>query len=266
MYTSMNGRIFTAYGSWTGTGVDKHPVTRAATPVVSSPAAAATGNTTANTATGGFTTDTPDGTARMVWTRNANVPGVAQVKAGQDNTGNAVGVVVPSALTITSSGVKSFGAVSVASGLTYWGYVVHTSAAGQDSTVLALGPVYPGTFRPVADVTVTGWTVTGAATHAAALNEDTASGSEYVTSPALSSTPVSEILALDKPLPAGTYTFQVQASVSAGAGFVRLSALDGSNVAQGTSADQPITTTPTTYSLTVTTTGAATRLRIEVWN
>ena len=221
---------------------------------------------TDTTATGGFTTNEANGTARMVWTRSATAPTAAQVKAGQNELGTTAGVAAPAALTITSVGAKTFAAATVATGLTWWGYVVHTDGAGNDSAVLELGPVYPGTARPVTDISVSGWSVTGAATHAAALNEDVANDSSFVTSPTLTTTPAAEVHALQKPLPAGSYTINVRADVSSGGGFIRVALLDDSNNVLGTSADQVLTASLATFALPVVTTGPATRIRTEVWN
>ena len=73
------------------------------------------------------------------------------------------------------------------------------------------------------------------------------------------------ITAMSAALPAGPQSEQVTVSVSAGAGFVRVALLNDSNVVQGISADQAITSTPTTYTVPITTTGTSTRKRIEVW-
>jgi hypothetical protein len=45
---------------------------------------------------------------------------------------------------------------------------------------------------------------------------------------------------------------------------VRANLLNSSNVSQGVSSWQTLTSSPTTYTLSVTTTGTATRVRIEV--
>lgn len=234
-------------------------------PGVSSPnLSAPTKSDTATTVVGGFTTDGVDGTARMVWTRSATAPNVAQVKAGQDNTGSTAGVLVPSALTITSAGAKNFAAATPTTGLTYWGYVVHTNAAGGDSAVLSLGPVYPGTGRPVSDTLVTGFTVTGAATHSAALNEDTASDTEYVTSGALSTTPQKSRYALDKTYTPGTYPVKVRACVPGGTGTLRVRLTDSAGVQNGVSSDLALTGTMQLFTPNITIAANATHIEIEV--
>ena len=223
---------------------------------------------TATTATGGFTTDGADGTARMVWIESStqpSAPNATQVKTGQNAAGTTVGVVAPAALTITSAGAKSFAAATVNTQKTHWGFAVHTNAGSVDSNVLALGAVYPGTWRSVADVSTAGWSVTGAATHAAAINEDApGSSAEFIVSPGLTSTPATHTTDLDKTLPAGSYNEQITVSVSSGTALLNVAYLNSDGTVQGTSADQVVTTTPTTFTLPVTTTGAATRKRFSV--
>lgn len=219
---------------------------------------------TATSAVIGFTTDTGNGTARAVLTASATPPTAAQVKAGLDHADNAVGVVVPAALTITSAGIKAFGSAAVTQGKTYYGYIVHTNAAGTDSAVLAVGVMYPGTGRPVSDVDVTGWTASTGSDLWAMLDEDTASDTDYVTSPALSVSATTGSHALDKTYTAGTYSIKVRAKTDTGAGTLAVRLLNGSNVSQGVTADQAITSTWTTYTLPITITGDATRIRYEV--
>lgn len=247
-----------------GTGGDAAP--RGGGPVATGPTLSLpTKSDTSTTATGGFTTSGADGTARMVWTRSATPPSAAQVKAGQNHLGSTTDVVAPAALTITSSGAKSFAAATVTTALTWWGYVVHTNAAAADSAVLALGPVYPGTGRPVADVSVSGWAPSTGSTVFGVLDEDApGSDADFVTSPTLSGAPSTASMTLDKTYPAGTYSIKVRASVDTGAGTVRVRLLNGSDVSQGVTADQAISTTPMTYTLPITISGDATRIRVEV--
>jgi hypothetical protein len=244
---------------WFGTLIDGP-----AAPVISAPTKSDSGNTL----TGGFTSNTASGTARAVWIPIADAgtaPSAAQVKAGQNAAGSSTGVLAPATLTVGSTSPVSFADVSGAVlGTTYLGWAVQTDAS-LDSNVLALGALYPGTYRGVSEVGSSGFTPTGAATNAAALIEDAASDAEYLTTGALNSTPQGITLQLDKPVPVGTRSESVRASVSSGTGFVRVTLLNDSNVVQGTSADQPITATPTTYALPITTTGVATRKKIDIW-
>jgi hypothetical protein len=231
----------------------------AAAPSLSSVTVASIASTSA---TVGATTDTASGTLYCVVTASSTQPSIAQIKAGQTESGSAA--TYASSQSITTTGAKTFSATGLTSGLTYYAHFVH-NATGGDSNRLSSSAIYPGTWRPTSDVTVTGWSVTGAASHAAAVNENTASDSEYSTASGLTSTATVKILALDRSLPAGTYTVKVRPKLSAGSGFVKITLMDSSNVSQGASADTAITSSFTTYPITVTTTGAATRIKEEYW-
>lgn len=232
----------------------------AAPPVITSPTATVNGTTTALV---GATVPIATGTLRAVITNSTSVPSTAQVIAGQDHTGSTSGVLSGS-LAITSSGVKTFNIGGLTSGTTRHVYLALEDTGGNSAVVYA-GVIYPGTWRVASDVTTTGWTVTGAATHAAAINEDTAGDAAYTTSPALTGTPSSLTMALDEARPAGTYTERIRVNVSSGTGFARVVALNDAGTVQGQTADQAITSTLATYSLPLTQTGTATRLRLDVW-
>lgn len=235
-------------------------------PTLSAP----TKSDTATTVTGGFTTTGTNGTARMVWTRSATSPSAAQVKAGQDNAGGTSGVLVPTNLTITSAGANNFASATPVTGLTYWGYVVHTDGSGNDSAVLALGPVYPGTGRPVNDLSTASYTPSSGASLAAMLNDDAVvadatKDATFITSPALTGSFVAgPIIELNKAYGAGSYSgLKARKWVDTGAGEFRIKLLDSTNAVVGQTAAQSMTTTPTTYTLAVTLTGTATRIQIE---
>ena len=223
-------------------------------------------NVTSTGATVGATTDTASGVFYTVATNSATTPTAAQIKLGQDHTGTSAssygGAAGSVTVTTTSPSVALTG---MTTGSTRRIYAVQT-ASGVDSAVLSYpDPVYPGTWRTASEVSATGWTVTGAASFAAAVNEDTASDAEFAQSPALSSTPTVRIDALDRSLPAGTYVTKIRLSLDTGSGFVRVSFLDGSNNVQGQSANQAFTATTTTFDVITTTTGASVRRRIELW-
>jgi hypothetical protein len=112
------------------------------------------------------------------------------------------------------------------------------------------------------DVTTTGWTATPSGAYYATLDEATASDTDYITSPTLGTG--SPITMSIESVPAGSYDVQVRAAYAGSAGQVRVVLLNASNVSQGTSSWQTLTASAVTYTLPVTTTGAATRIRIEV--
>jgi hypothetical protein len=229
-------------------------------PTLTSPTATVAGDTTA---TVGATVPIATGNLRAVITSSITTPSTAQVIAGQDHTGSTSGVLSGS-LAISSTGAKTFNISGLTSGTTRHVYLALEDAGGNSAVVYA-GAIYPGTWRVASDVTVTGWVVTGAATHAAALNEDTADDGAFTTSPALSGTPSSITMALDEPRPAGTYTERFRVNVSSGTGNCRVVALNDAGTVQGQTADQAITSTLTTYTLPLTQSGTATRLRVDVW-
>ncbi len=236
-------------------------------PVVSAP----TRSDTATTAVGGFTTDGADGNARAVWIAGATqpaAPSAVQVLAGQNSAGSSVPA--SAVLPITSPGAKTLGAATVTTQVTHWGFAAHINAANSASNVLALGAVYPGTGRPVSDVAAGGWTPSAGGVLAAMLLEDSAiadatKDTTFITSPALSSTPVVCRLQLNKPYTAGTYSgVRCRMWTQSGTATARIRFVNDAGASMGVTANQTITTTPTTYTLPVTLTGTATRVEIEV--
>jgi hypothetical protein len=107
-------------------------VTDATAPVLTSAAGTATG---ATTATIGATTDEANGTMYGVVTGSATQPSVAQIKAGQDHTGAAA--TYASSQSISSTGAKTFSATGLTASTTYYGHIVHTDAAANDSNRLS---------------------------------------------------------------------------------------------------------------------------------
>jgi hypothetical protein len=116
-------------------------------------------------------------------------------------------------------------------------------------------------YRPGSDITVGGWTATGAASLFDAINETTASDTDYITGPDLTT---SAVLGLTASAPAGNYTVRVRSAYTGSSGQVRIRFLDSGGSDVGGSAWQTLTGTATTYTLSATTTGTADRFRIEV--
>lgn len=218
-------------------------------PTLTSPTGTAASSTSASI---GVSTDTANGTLYRYVSTNATETAATVKASGTSSAVSASGAQGP----FTASGLTS--------GLTYYAHFVHTNASAVDSTVSTAGPIYPGTWRPGGDVTVTGWTASGAGANALQLDEDTASDSDYITSPALSGSPSTAILSLDEAMPAGTYTLKVRARTTSGTGTLTVTALNDSNVSQGAAAPQAIDSTWTTYTLAITTTGSATRIKLDV--
>lgn len=97
-------------------------------PVLTTPTGTATGS---STATVGATTDEGNGTMYAVVTTSATQPSVAQIKAGQNHTGAAAAW--GGSVAVSSTGAKTLNATGLTSSTTYYGHVVHTDAATNDS-------------------------------------------------------------------------------------------------------------------------------------
>lgn len=225
-----------------------------AAPVLSVGVGTATGNTTASI---GCSVDKSSGTLWRYMSANATELAATIKASGTTSTVTGIGVQGP----FTASGLTD--------GDTYYAQFVFNDGT-TDSNVLSVGPIYPGTWRPGADITVTGWTVTGTATHAAALAEnasmaDATKDASYTTSPPLSLTPVLRVMELDDPMPAGHYNLRVRIEPSAGSAFYRLTLMDNSNATLGVSADTPVSGAYAEYEIPITISGTATRTKEEIW-
>ena len=100
-------------------------------PVLTSPTGTQTGS---STATIGATTDEGNGTMYAVVTVSGTAPSVAQIQAGQDNSGSAAAY--SGSQSISSTGAKTFSATGLAASTSYYAHVQHKDAAGNDSTVV----------------------------------------------------------------------------------------------------------------------------------
>lgn len=97
-------------------------------PTLTSPVGTATG---ATTATVGATTDEANGTAYAVVTTSATQPSVAQIKAGQNDTGATA--VWAGGNPIAATGAFTMSANALTASTTYYAHLVHTDAASNDS-------------------------------------------------------------------------------------------------------------------------------------
>lgn len=115
-------------------------------------------------------------------------------------------------------------------------------------------------YRPSSDAAVTSWTGVPGTPLFENINETVYDDNDYVQSPDLS-TP--EVWGLSPTMPAGSYDVKIRANTNA-SGQVRIKLLDSGNTVVGTSAWQAVTSSFATYTLSVTTTGTATKVKIEV--
>ena len=118
--------------------------------------------------------------------------------------------------------------------------------------------------RPTADVTTSGWTGNpDNVTLFNNLDETTASDTDYITSPTITGGE-NAIFTITPTLAAGTWDVRFRAQFVGSSAQVRITLLDGSNVSQGVSSWQTVTSTFALYTASVTTTGSAVRVKIEV--
>lgn len=101
-----------------------------APPTLTSPTAVQTGQTTG---TIGVTTDQGNGTLFWVVTTSSTAPSVAQIKAGQDNSGAAAAASGSQA--VSASGAQSHNVTGLSAGTTYNAFFVHTDAGSNNSNI-----------------------------------------------------------------------------------------------------------------------------------
>lgn len=126
--------------------------------------------------------------------------------------------------------------------------------------------------RPGSDITTTGWTGTpDNVTKYANIDEAAASDTDYITSPQITGVVAPITFGIKdqngnpNTLPVGAWDVSVRANFSEGttAPTFRIALLDSGGVSVGNSAYQLVTASYATYTLPVTTTGIAARIRIE---
>ena len=116
-------------------------------------------------------------------------------------------------------------------------------------------------IAPTSDIAGTGWNPSSAGAGLYTMvDEAAADDADYVVSPV----PSQELVFGIAPQPAGNYTKTLRLAVSHGSAVVTYSLLDAGGAQVGAAAPVTITTTPTTYTLELTTTGTAARERLVV--
>jgi hypothetical protein len=119
--------------------------------------------------------------------------------------------------------------------------------------------------RPSSDITVTGWTGVPNNTNLYTnIDESPTNSSDYIISPGLTATPGPAIFGITPTLPAGDVDVRISANYAGSTGQIRVLLLDSGGATVGTSSWQALTTSIAQYTFSVTTTGTAARIRLEV--
>lgn len=126
------------------------------------------------------------------------------------------------------------------------------------------GPAGPVIYRPSSDITTTGWTAYPDPPLYAKIDEVIPDDADYIISPSLGGTPGPVVFGLNQNAPADDYILNIRAKYTFGSGQFRVSMLDSGGVSVGTSAWTSATGSFTTYPISLTTTGIATQVKIEV--
>jgi len=119
--------------------------------------------------------------------------------------------------------------------------------------------------RPNSDITVTGWVGDPDNVNLYAnIDEVTPSDTDFIISPSLGASPGPAIFGISPTLSTGTYDIRFRADRTGASGQIRLLLQDSGGSTVGTSAWQTLTASAAQYTLNVTTSGTASRVRLEV--
>lgn len=141
-----------------------------------------------------------------------------------------------------------------------------TSDDGTDGQRPRLSVTYTtsNVSRPSSDITTTGWSASSGVVLYDMIDEATPSDADYIISPDVTATPGPAIFGITPTQSTGTMNVRIRARRTDTAGQVRVLLLDSGGTTVGTSSWQSLTTSFTTYTLSVTTSATAERVRIEV--
>jgi hypothetical protein len=118
--------------------------------------------------------------------------------------------------------------------------------------------------RPDSDITTTGWSASSGTVLFDMIDEVTPSDTDYIISPDLNATPTPVIFGIAPTQASGTYDVRLRGRRTDASGDIRALLLDSSGATVGTSSWQTLTGTFAEYTLSVTTTGTAQRVQLEV--
>ena len=130
-----------------------------------------------------------------------------------------------------------------------------------------LAPIWQGAgtiSRPNSDIVVSGWTSSDAQPLYSDIDETSPSDVDYIYSPDLAGALTPATFGLTATLPAGTHDVHFRARRTLYSGDARVLLLDSGGSTVGTTAWQTLSAALADYSLSVTTTGTAARVSIEV--
>jgi hypothetical protein len=119
--------------------------------------------------------------------------------------------------------------------------------------------------RPSSDITTTGWT--GDPDNVTLFNnidEVSPSDTDFIISPALNATPGPAVFGITPTQASGTYNVRLRAKRTGSTGDIRALLLDSGGATVGTSSWQALTASFAQYTLSVTTSGTAARVQLEV--
>ena len=138
------------------------------------------------------------------------------------------------------------------------------STANNTDSISASVLINTGVFTNSDETTVGWYGVPDNSNLYSNINEVTRSDSEYIRSPEINGSQGPAIFLLNNSLAAGTWEIDVTAKYSNNSRQIKFTLLDSSNVSVGTTGWVSITSSFADYSPTITSTGIATKIKVEV--
>jgi hypothetical protein len=136
--------------------------------------------------------------------------------------------------------------------------------AGSYALTGSAATLSPSVLRPDSDITTTNWTASAGTVLYNMIDEAVPDDNDYIISPDLTASPGPAVFGLNGTLPSGSIQIQFRAKRSYSSGQIRVVLQDSSGNDIGTSSWQTLTSSFMTYTLSVNTSGAVARARIEV--
>jgi len=191
----------------------------------------------------------------------ASIIGAGDIASGEAHGAATVtfGAAISGAGAVSSGEFHGTPSASFSWAVTAAGEVASAEAHGTHTvSTLGGGGTY---FRPASDVSGAGWTPSAGTDLYACIDESTANEADYIWRLVASGGPAT--FGIGGSLPAGAHTVSFGAHVTSGSRQMRAVLLDAGGAVVGTGAWQTLTNAAAIYSQTITTTDAATMLRLE---